>query len=186
MGSTIDGYAVSASYDYSSPEEVTAFVRHLLDGQTAFNTTTRPTMTEVTKFLQRAGGLVNVALVREGLAIPITNSTAKLTIDDWVTIQTVEYVELTKRGVGYSEEGGQRRAFADLTKAARTFAKENRLAFIRLGCTEDYQLSDGLAFTGQDVTDNRADPDDTSLAQPVFGRGKFNHPSIDSDEGDDE
>ena len=39
---------------YASVAEVTAFTRHLLDGQSAFNSTTRPTVTELEKFIDRA------------------------------------------------------------------------------------------------------------------------------------
>jgi hypothetical protein len=52
---------------YSSVNEVLAFTRYHLDGQNAFNSTTQPTVTEVEKFVDRASGLLNVALKGEGL-----------------------------------------------------------------------------------------------------------------------
>jgi len=51
---------------FSSTSEVKAFTRHLLDGQSAFNSTTRPTATELEKFIDRASGVLNVAIARAG------------------------------------------------------------------------------------------------------------------------
>ena len=181
MGNTtINGSAVSTN-DYSSISDVLAFTRHLMDGQSTYNSTTRPSLSEVTRFLTRASALMNSALIGQGLAVPISQADAKAAVDDWVTAQTVEYIELTKRGVGYSEESGVRTAFKDLSKNARNWAKDNRLAFIRLGVTESHKKSDGLVFTGIDAQEDRVDPDDNSLAQPKFKIGLFDS-SFDSDE----
>ena len=159
---------------YSSAAEVLAFTRHLLSGQTSFNSTTRPTSTEVSTFLSRAGGVLDTALAGAGLAIPVTNTTAKLACDDWVTSRVTEYVELTQRGVGYSEgEGSRVTAFRNLQKSAAEFAKANRQGFIRLGVSVSHPSSEGLAFTGMTVQADRSDPDDTSLEQPKFTRTKF-------------
>jgi hypothetical protein len=46
---------------YSSTGEVKAFTRHLLNGQSNFNSTTRPTVTELEKFIDRASGVLNLA-----------------------------------------------------------------------------------------------------------------------------
>ena len=168
--------------NYSSEAEVTAFTRHLLDGAVAFNSTTRPTSTEVGTFLTRVCGVLDVALAAAGLAVPITQTTAKLACDDWVTAHTAEYIELTQRGVGYSDgEGTRTAAFRNLQKSAMDFAKENRAGFINLGVTtiSGSALSDGLSFTGLDAVSDRADPDDAALAQPKFTRSLF-----DSQDGD--
>lgn len=165
------------SDSYSSTSEVKAFTRHLLDGQSAFNSTTRPTGTELEKFIDRASAALNIALRGRGLAIPVTNSTAKLVCDDWVTARATQYVELTQRGVGYAEgEGSRTMSFERLSKEANEFAKFNALGFIYLGVTQSNKLSDGLDFTGLDSVADRADPDDGSLAQPLFTRGLFDDP----------
>jgi hypothetical protein len=159
---------------YSSTAEVLTFTRHLLDGETTFNSTTRPTLTEVERFIDRASGHLNVAFAKTGLATPIVNSTAVLTCDDWVTARAAEYVELTQRGVGYSEgEGSRTAAFHNLARSAEQFAKENALGFKYLGVTQVRKASDGLQFTGQTAQVDRADPSDTSLEQPKFKRGLF-------------
>ena len=97
---------------FSSTSEVTAYTRHLLDGQSSFNSTTRPTVTEMEKFIDRASGILNVAISNEGFTPSDVygNSTAKLACDDWVTQKAVMYTELTQRGTGYSVEEGSRTA----------------------------------------------------------------------------
>jgi hypothetical protein len=163
---------------YSSTSEVKAFTRHLLDGQTAFNTTTRPTATELEKFIDRASGVMNLAIAAGGFS-PATvraNSTAKLAVDDWVTARSAEYTELTHRGAGYSDgEGSRTGAFRNLAKSANEFVAANSLGFVRLGVTQAYQMSDGLAFTGLDAQDQRADPDNSALEQPFSKRHQFDN-----------
>ena len=165
---------------YSSTGEVRAFTYHLLDGQTTFNVLTRPNMTEVEKFIDRASGMLNLALAQKGLATPISNSTAKLACSDWVTDRVVEYVELTQRGVGYSDgEGSRVVGFRNLQKSANEFVDANRLGFIGLGVTQTRKASDGLQFTGLDAPYDRSDPNDGSLEQPKFTRTKFDEASDD-------
>jgi len=159
---------------YSSTSEVKAFTKHLLNGQTAFNSTTRPTVTEVEKFIDRASGLLNVALGGVGLTTPITNSTAKLACDDWVTDQATAYVELTQRGAGFDgTENTRPGSFLALHEAAVSFAEMMALGFKRLGVTQSDKASDGLQFTGLDAKSQRDDPDDSTLRQPLFERGQF-------------
>ncbi len=166
---------------YSSSAEVLAFTRHYLDGQTAFNSTTQPTVTEVEKYIDRASGVLNVALSKEGLTTPISNSTAKLQCDDWVTSRAVEYVELGHRGSGFGGEEGQRYlGFRNMQKAAGEFAGMNSLGFKRLGVGVSDPVRQGLTFTGLSKRSARTDPSDTSLAQPHFRRDQFGDPAINS------
>jgi len=177
---------------YSSTAEVTAFTRHLLDGVTAFDATTRPTITEVEKFLDRASGVLNNALLAAGFmpAAVIANTTSKLACDDWVTMRAVDYVELTQRGTGYNEEDGSRiNAFRSLYGDATKFVKELRPGLVSAGVAQSSRMSDGLQFTGLDAQSQRADPDDASLEQPIFTRRLFDEPTaarFTSEEQDDE
>jgi hypothetical protein len=165
---------------FSSTGEVIAFTRYLLAGQTAFNSTTQPTGTAVEKFIDRASGVLNVALAASGFD-PTNiraNSTAKLACDDWVTARAVEYVELTQRGAGFNESEGSRYiGFRNLNKAAGDFCAANSLGFKRLGVAAAHPLSEGLAFTGLTAQADRLDPTDTSLEQPFFRRGQFDEPA---------
>ena len=180
------------SNSYSSIGEVLAFTRHLLDGQSTFNSTTRPTASEIQKFIDRASGVLNSALASSGLDVPVTQPDAALACDDWVTARSAEYVELTQRGVGYNGgEGSRTAAFRGLYKMASEFAADQRLGFIRLGVTAGQHLSQGLQFTGLDAAHVRTDPANADLAQPAFRRGLFNivgasSTSAEPAEGDDD
>jgi len=161
---------------YSSAAEVTAFTRHLLDGQSAFNSTTRPSLTALEKFVDRASGVLNLALAQVGYrpSAVYANSTAKLACDDWVTAQAAMYVEITQRGTGYGEGEGSRTAyFKGLYRRSEEFAKENKLGFARLGVAQAFKKSDGLQFTAMTAQADRADPLDDSKAQPFAQRGQF-------------
>ena len=165
---------------YGSVAEVLAYTRHLLDDESSFNTTTRPTLTEVEKFIDRASGALNVALRGCGLTVPITNSTAKLPCDDWVVNQAAGYVELTQRGAGFDwTESTRAGAFFNLNESASEWVSESCSGLKKLvgsgGVTDKY--SDGLQFTGLKVKADRDDPDDTTLRQPVFERGQFDDKS---------
>jgi hypothetical protein len=163
--------------EYGSTTEVKAFTRYLLGGETGFNSTTTPTGTELTKFLDRASAALNLSLQKYGFSSPITaamNSTAKLVCDDWVVDKAAQFVELTQPGVGFSgEEGGRMAGFAALQKEADEFVKMNELGFKRIGVTVAHKKSEGLAFTGLDAPSERSDPDDTTIVQPAFKRNLF-------------
>ena len=166
---------------YGSVAEVVAFTRYLLDGQTSYNSTTRPTLTEVEKMIDRASGVLNVAISSHGFitANVTANSTAKLACDDWVTARVAEHVELTQRGAGYNESDDSRtRGFRNIHRAATTFVKDQALGWKRLGVTATHPLSEGLTFTGQDTKNLRSDPDDSSLEQPKFLRGLWDDSSL--------
>ena len=167
---------------YSSTAEVKAFTRHLLDGQTGFNSTTRPNSTELEKFIDRASGVLNVAIAKGGFnpSSVYNNSTAKLSCDDWVTNYAVRYVELTQRGTGYNEDENSRASSFRMDKSASDFVKTNSLGFIRLGISQNYRMSEGLVFTGMSKQSLRTDRSDTTKEQPVFERHQFNNPQINS------
>jgi len=162
---------------FSSTSEVKAFTRHLLDGWTGFNSTTRPTSTDLEKFIDRASGVLNVAIARAGFSPSSVraNSTAKLSCDDWVTNNATRYVELTQRGTGYSENDGSRTASFSLQDAATEFIDVNSLGFVRLGISQGKKMSDGLSFTGLTVQSERTDQDDTSLEQPFAIRRQWDN-----------
>ena len=160
---------------YGSTGEVVAITRHLLRGQTTYNTTTVPSATEVEKFIDRASGALNVAIRVRGLTTPITNTTSKLDCDNWVTGKAAEFVELVLRGAGSREQTGTSRFqfMSGLSKDANEFVSLNSLGWIRLGVTEAARMSDGLKFTAETIQKDRGDPDDTTLEQPVFKRDLF-------------
>ena len=171
---------------YGTVVEVTAFTRLLLDGAAAFNSTTVPTITQIEKFIDRASAYVNIALNTHGFTTPVTNSTAVLMLDDWVVAEASMYTELTQRGAGFNDkEGSRTSSFKSLGNSAMECVEVNALGLKRLGVTVGHRLSDGLAFTALDDQDERSDPNDSTLEQPVFTRGLFGASSNDADSEDD-
>lgn len=167
---------------YSSTAEVKAFTRHLLDGQSAFNSTTLPTATEIERFIDRASGILNVALWKNGFnpSAIRANSTAKLAADEWVTSRAVAYVELTQRGEGFSQaEGSRHVSFTNLHKMAEDFVCAEAVGFKYMGVAVAKPSYLGLAFTGLTAQKDRADPGDTSKEQPMFTRRRFDEDSVD-------
>lgn len=161
---------------YSSVAEVTAYTRHLLDGEAAFNDVTRPSLTEVEKFIDRASGVLNMAIWQAGFnpTNVRANSTAKLPCDDWVTNQAAKYVELTQRGTGWSDEQGSRLAGFNQA-SAYDYVMDYALGWKRLGITVTDPVHQGLTFTALEPYDDRADPDDTGLEQPHFRRAQWDN-----------
>lgn len=161
---------------YSSKTSVLALTRHLLNGQLTFNSTTSPTATELDDFINRASACLNLALAGGGLHTPITNSTGKLLCDDWVTIKAAEYAELTQRGVGYSEQEGSRVAYmAGMYGKATEFVAESLPGLLAIGVTRGSSKGSALLFTGQVAQEDRPDPDDDTLAQPLFVNRQFDN-----------
>jgi hypothetical protein len=161
---------------FSSAAEVTAYTRHLLDGQSAFNSTTRPTVTELEKFIDRSSGLLNMALRSAGFtpSAVYANSTAKLACDDWVTTRAVKYVELTQRGTGYNADEGSRTAAFE--NDAGEFVELLSDGLINSGIAQNAgNAANGLQYTGMTVESDRADPSDSSRAQPLFTRRGFDN-----------
>ena len=160
---------------YSSVADVQALTAHLLDGQAAYNSTTRPTVTQVEGLIDQISAQLNVALAGAGLTVPVTNTTAKAACDGWVRFKAAAAVEETAQGLSTwgmldAERPG---TMMTISGAAGKFAKANALGFKRLGVAVGHVSSEGLTFTGQTATADRADRTDTGLRPPRFERGMF-------------
>ncbi len=163
---------------YSSTAEVKAFTRHLLDGQSAFNSTTRPRVTELEGFINKASAVLN-GVIRKAGFLPsaiYANSTSKLACDDFVTNYAVRYVELTQRGTGYSEQDGSRTASFNVMKGAKEFVESQ--GWVNMGLTQTVKKSSGLQFTGMTKQSQRTDRTDTTKEQPFAERHQFNNPEL--------
>lgn len=164
------------SDSYSSVAEVVAFTRHLLDGEATYNSTTRPTLTDVEKFIDRASASLNVALSRQGFSTPITNAVAKLDCDNWVTIKAAQFAEMTAPGLtGFTPTAdGRVNVFRQMSAEAQQFAEIVTVGFAALGIARtEYEPGRALQFMGEDAGDQRTDIEDTSLRQPRFKRDQF-------------
>lgn len=156
---------------FSSVDEVVGFTRHLLDGNATFTTTTRPTLAEVEKFIDRASALLNLALSTNGFSpsAVYNNAVAKLACDDWVTQQAVKYVMYTQRSTGMFSDRDEAFVMSDPNAFINGFAN----GLVNLGVAQADPKADGLYFTGLLVHDDRSDPDDSTKEQPLFRRRLF-------------
>ncbi len=155
---------------YGSVAAVQAFTRRFLDGENAFNSTTRPTLSEVEGMIDRASAALNVALAGEGLAVPIAEASAKLACDEWAVAHVVDMVEMTRAAQGWSGEPADRAAgLRLLMESAGAFARRSAPSFKWLGCAVKNAASEGLAFTGGRDASER----DASAEAPRFERGMF-------------
>lgn len=163
-----------ASWTYSSVEEVTALTRHLLDGELAFNDTTRPTLDEVEAFISYASAQINSALADAGFTIPIAQEIVVYEIDAWVTAKAAMYVELTRRGAGYSDgEETRTGVFKSLADSATAYVKANMGGWQELGAAFTPTMSAGLSFTALAAQAHRPDRTNTAREQPLFTRRQF-------------
>lgn len=159
---------------YGTVAEVEAFTKHLLDGAIGFDNSTRPTVSEVEKFIDRLSAILNSALAGVGFDIPVTQGDVKLALDDWVVLKCTGYVELTARGAGSSDDPNARpRFFNKLHSDASAFVRDNARGWQRLGAALDNVTSTGFSYTGMDKHSERADPDNTGREQPKFRRGQW-------------
>jgi len=164
------------SDSFSSVDEIRSYTRHLLDGQQNFSGTTRPTLTDVEKFIDRSSALLNIALSAAGFTPSSIygNAVAKLACDDWVTMRGVKYVELTQRGTGYNADEGSRTAAFE--NDAAEFVAAMTDGFVNLGIVQSAgSTSGGLSFTAMTVESQRSDPSDSTKAQPLFTRKGFDN-----------
>lgn len=158
---------------YSTVAEVIGFTRHLLDGRATFDDYTRPTLTEVEKFIDRASAVLNVALASYGFApaAVYANAVSKLACDDWVTQQAVKYVHYSQRNTGIFSDRDE----VFTMGSASEFVQSNLMGFVNLGVTLGSPSSEGLIYTAMDVQSQRDDPDDTTREQPLFIRKQFDN-----------
>lgn len=161
---------------YGSVEEVEALTAYALRGMAGFNHSTHPEVTQVERFIDRASGVLNNALLGAGFAPPDirANSTAKLACDDWVVSKAAAMVELTQPGAAFGE-GDLSSHYGGLYGDACEFVKSAALGFKRAGVDASSATSEGLAFTGIKRHEDRPDPTRTTREQPLFRRHAFDN-----------
>lgn len=153
---------------YGSVAEVVALTRVYLGGQSSFTTETRPTLTEVEKFIDRASGVLNLALANQGFTTPVSQADAKLACDQWVVEKAVAMV------TAYAEQPAEAALWlGSLHRSAVEFVDSNETGFKTLGVGVTDSSSAAVAFTGETAQADRADPDNTAIEQPSFSRKQF-------------
>jgi hypothetical protein len=114
---------------------------------TTYSTTTRPTLAQVEKFVDRVSGIVNVLLAEAGFAIPVTQTDAKLALDDFVVMEAAGLAEYAN-GAGPFIAGSEQMRAATPTRIivrdAELFIEAHADGFEALGATRTRRLTYGL------------------------------------------
>jgi hypothetical protein len=161
--------------DYGSTTNVAAYVRHMTNTSGVFDTTTKPTLADVTIFLDEICAQLNGWLASAGYVIPVTAVSAKLVLDRYANIGAAGMCELTMRSAGYSKDDQNKRE----NKLMQEFYKAE--LFIRSGTLNSMgaatnQLPSGafgLKFGGRTAGGNGL--------RPTFTRRSFgNDPTAES------
>ena len=163
---------------YSGVADVLVWARHLIEGETTFNTTTRPTFTEVEEIIDEISGVLNVAYLNHGFtpANIKANTTAKQTADSWVRTWATSFVELSAPFQGLLGDDGDRSSLMrDIYEDAESFVDRHEVGYKILGIPVTVDSSEGVEFTAEDKQADRPDRTDTTLEKPLFERHKFDN-----------
>ena len=160
-----------ATNSYSTIAEVEALVRHLLDGEQTFTSSTSPRSDEVESIIDRVSGVLNTALAASGFSVPVSNATSVLACAEWVIRWTIVELRDVYPHLGIAAE--EVASGADIFQAAFDFVTMYKQAFKNLGETVSDTSSSGLTFTALEKHSERSDPDDTDYEQPMFRRRLF-------------
>ena len=135
------------SHSYSSVAAVAALAPLYTDAG-VFTATTRPTLTQVERFIDQVSGAVNVLLAAQGFEIPITQADAKAAIDGFVALEAVSYVEYANSAGPWVVDSQQMRASSPariVLRDVEAFIASQALGFEALGATRTRTLTAGLA-----------------------------------------
>lgn len=141
---------------YGSVAEVEALApRYTNSG--VYDATTRPTLIQVEKFIDRVSGMFNLLLAEEGFDIPVVNADAKLVCDEFVIEQVVQLCH-GANGSGPFAPGSERlrnrTAFAIISSEAAGFVSQHAVGFEFLGAARSRAQTFGLGCT---LTDSDGD-----------------------------
>jgi hypothetical protein len=161
--------------DYGSLTGAAAYVIHMTNSSGAFDSTTKPTDTQVTVFLTELCAQLNGWLASAGYVVPVTGTNAKLILDRYANIGAAGLCELTQRSGGYSKDNQNKREnkFLDEFYKADAFIKSGTLNNLDATTQQLPGGLFGLKFGGRTST-NQA-------LRPTFGRTSFgNNPVSES------
>lgn len=150
---------------YGSVVEVAALTPLYATSSGTYSASTRPTLTQVEKFLDRVSAIVNVLLAEAGFAIPVSDADAKLALDEFVVARAVELCHAANGAGPYAPGSEEMRAgspFRAIVKDAAAFITEHADGLEALGATRSRHLTFGLTCR---TTDDAGDD-----IHPIFQR----------------
>jgi len=160
---------------YGSVAEVAALVgRYTSSG--SFSDSTRPTSTQVEKFIDRVSALVNVLLAEQGFAVPVGQADAKLALDDFVVEQAVQLCHAANGAGPYAPGSESLRGQSPMKvimREAEGFIGEHAVGLEFLGATRTRAATYGLACREEDEAGDEL--------VPPFSREMIGHVIVDWD-----
>jgi hypothetical protein len=161
-------------HSYGSIDEVAALTRVYLGGESTYNSTTRPTLDEVEAMVDRASGVLNVALANAGFGIPVAQADAKKACAEWVVGKVATLIELAQPAQPRDGRPNRRAsAFNALHAEAADWVAEYAVGFANLGVSRTQPEGQAISFTGETAQSDRPDGSNSGLEQPKFTRGQF-------------
>ena len=158
---------------YGSISEVEALVgRYTSSGD--FTSSTRPTLAQVERFIDRISAIVNVLLAEQGFSVPVTQVDAKLALDEFVVQEAVQLCHAANGAGAFapgSRELRNQTPFQIITKEAEEFITQHAAGLEALGATRSRHLTYGLACrtvddAGEDIV-------------PIFSRKQMGNVVVD-------
>lgn len=152
--------AISAN-SYGSAGNVAALVPKYANGSGVFDTTTRPTLTQVETYIDQVSGALNSMLAEQGFEIPVTQADVKQALEMFVNEEVASIAQGINGGgrFGPSNAGYTSSRFKLINDDINNYIKGNAIGFERLGAVRTSNNLD-IAYNADD-------------RQPIFQRGAF-------------
>jgi NaMN:DMB phosphoribosyltransferase len=146
---------------YASVAEVEALAPHYATSSGSFDATTRPTLTEVERFIDRVSGTLNVLLAEAGFAVPVAQADAKLALDGFVAMEAA-YLVMAANGAGPWAPGSEAMRYStparSLMQDAAAWVEAHADGIEALGATRARSVTYGLQCRDEDDGGNEIEP----------------------------
>lgn len=174
---TITIYVTSDNVYYGSPNQVGAFVPRYVNTSGYFDTTTKPTLAHVQRWLEQVSAMLDMVLEAEGFDTPITTAG----VVDALGLFASEEVASIAEGVNGSGRFGPTTKnkspsgsrFTIIMDDIQTFIKSNAIGFERAGASRSNTTGSEIGYRG---ADNSGDD-----IAPIFQREAYGNTFADWD-----
>ena len=151
---------------YGSPDDVAALVpRYTTSG--VFDGSSRPTLEQVERFIDRISGLTNTYLAEEGFTVPIAQTDSKMALDELVDQAVVELCHVANSaGRFFTDRRLKRQSpLRVIREEIAAWVAEHAAGIENLGAVRGTSFAEQIAFRDTDKAG-----DETF---PVFQRKAF-------------
>lgn len=179
------------AYETASNEalaEVASLCRHLTTAG-SFDGTTRPTLTEVERFLSLGYQMINTVLAEYGYTVPATDANVVAVLQHYNAIWAAAQAEYAQASAGFTDGGGTRgdhfmeefvgrgpAGSARVSIHIGIYGYVKSAAFKDLGDTKATELSSGLSAGGISKADKLTIATDSDMVQYAFTRSLHGNP----------